>query len=334
MNDIVLQESISQLVRASPDGLHFYWHGGEPLLAGLSFYEKALMVQERTAQQNCKIKNSIQTNGTLLNQEYIDFFKDHDFGIGISLDGPEEIHDKQRFFPSGNGSFSSVMKAVELLKKNDIKVSCLSVITKNSFNRAKDIFDFFYKNELFFFEVSPYFERDELFHSKLDSDLAITPLEFSHFAIELFDIFIDVDDPRVSIRFFANTLSSLLGGRCSLCSMVNQNSCGSIPTINWNGDFYFCDNYEGNDMFYLGNLINSDIGTMIENQTWKKIKEDIKKYQTELSCPNCDIAKVCGGGCPRYWYWMEGRLSLCISHRKIVQHIESKVTQIVNRVIS
>jgi uncharacterized protein len=326
MSDNILQKALSQLVEASPEGICFYWHGGEPLLAGLKFYRRVVEIQHEICPQNYKLRNAIQTNGTLLNQEWVDFFKEYNFGIGISLDGPKEIHDKHRKFFSGEGSFLSIMRAVELLAKNDMKVSCLSVVTKESLGKAKEIFDFFYQNGLFSLDFSPCFNQD---------DSGISPLEYADFMIEIFDIFIDTDDPQINIRFFDNMISSLFGGNATVCSMANQTSCGFFPTIDWNGDVYFCDNYyEDNDSFYLGNLLKDEISFMLKSSLRENIATDIRKSQAELGCLNCKISKICGGGCPRYWVWRKDFLSQCAARRKIVHHITSRITSIIDQVVS
>jgi uncharacterized protein len=294
------------------------------LLAGLKFYRRVVEIQHEICPQNYKLRNAIQTNGTLLNQEWGDFFKEYNFGIGISLDGPKEIHDKHRKFFSGDGSFLSIMRAVELLAKNDMKVSCLSVVTKESLGKAKAIFDFFYQNGLFSLDFSPCFNQD---------DSGISPLEYADFMIEIFDIFMDIDDPRVNIRFFDNMISSFFGGNATVCSMANQTSCGLFLTIDWNGDVYFCDNYyEDNNSFYLGNLLKDEISFMLKSPLYKKILQDIKRFQAELGCLNCEVSKICGGGCPRYWFWREDRFSQCSARRKIVSHEIGRITFIIDKV--
>lgn len=326
MNDVILQKAISQLVQASPQGIHFYWHGGEPLLAGLKFYSKALIFQREICPQNYKVWNSVQTNGTLLSQEWIDFFKEHDFGVGISLDGPEEIHDRHRKFLSGIGTFRSVMDAIELLAKNGMKLSCLAVVSKHSLGKAKQIFNFFYKNGLFSFDLSPCFNKDEC---------GISPFEYAEFMIEIFDIFMDTDDPRVSIRFFDNIISCFLGGAPTVCSMANQAACGLFPTIDWNGDVYFCDNYHADDnSFYLGNVLNNDMNFLLRSLTYKTILQNIKQFQTWLGCLNCEISKMCGGGCPRYWFWREDCFAQCSARRKIVHHVIKRITRIIDEATS
>lgn len=330
MNDELLEKVISQAIEISPERILFYWHGGEPLLAGMQFYDKVVRIEKRY--KNCKIANAIQTNGTLLNKEWANFFKNHNFGIGISLDGPKEIHDSQRIFPSGKGSFNLVMKGIDILKQYDIKFGCLCVITKKSLGKAREIFNFFYKNEMHHLDFLPYLERESL---KGFTGIDITPEEYADFMIDLFNVFIEKDDPKVKIRIFENLIKLILGANSAhLCSMSGSSDCGTMPSIDLNGDVYFCDNYEGNEGWKLGNIYSTPLKILLNNFMYKKINKEIGEIRSQVGCIKCKIAKLCGSGCSRYWFWRKDHKNICKSRKKIILYVKSKVNDIINKTLA
>jgi len=153
MSESVLKRVISQLISHSPDKAEFIWHGGEPLLAGMNFFRTIVELQEEKAQPNQKVLNRVQTNGMLIDEEWLDFFRNNSFRVGISLDGPQAIHDRNRITKSGNGSFSSVKRSIDLFQKHKFDFGVLAVLTKHGVNNVDALYSFMKEIEVYQFDL-------------------------------------------------------------------------------------------------------------------------------------------------------------------------------------
>ena len=198
MSESVLNRVISQLIFHSPDKAEFIWHGGEPLLAGMDFFESIVELQRGYAQPNQKVLNRVQSNGLLIDENWLEFFKENGFKVGLSLDGPQEIHDQNRITLNGGGSFSLVKRAIDLLQKHDINFGVLAVLTKHGVDSAGAFYSFMKEMELYNFEFNDLIDGS--------SEIAITPDEFVSFATHLFDLWMEDNDPSLQIRFLENFL--------------------------------------------------------------------------------------------------------------------------------
>lgn len=307
----------------------FTWHGGEPTMAGIKFYREVVEIQnELELEFGIKTDNNIQTNCTLINNDWIDFLKENKFSLGISLDGPKEIHDTNRFYISGKGSFKKVMHCIELIQKNGIRYGTIAVVTNASIGHAKTIIDFFIKNNIYKFDFAPCAELPGT-----GIKLTIEPENYANFCIEAFDHWLYYDKPDVEIRFFKQAIYGLLDANPGLCSMGGNIHCGIFPTITANGDVFFCDNYEGSEDMFLGNIMETNLTQLlsISNSRHSKIRNKI--VNVKHRCSNCKWFKVCGGGCPRY-----SRLSVnhdfdrknyfCSAYKRIFCHINNKINEL------
>jgi uncharacterized protein len=209
-NQRISIDTVSNIIKKAldyADYVEFVWHGGEPLLMGVHFYKEVVELQKKFKHENQVIMNSIATNGTLISQEWVDFFKANDFHVGVSLDGPPEVHNANRVFRNGQGSFEQVMRGIRLLKENGVKFGVLAVITKETVRLgAKRFLDFFIKNGIFNIGILP--QRPALNIGRTD---ALPRYEFEKFAIELFDYWYSLDDPRIEIRELNAVLDRIFG---------------------------------------------------------------------------------------------------------------------------
>ena len=155
MHSDVLRRTIAGSMTLIPDEIFFSWHGGEPLLAGREFFETVVRLQQLYRRSEQKVENWIQTNGTLLDRDWIDFFHRHEWKLSISLDGPCDIHDSQRSYRDGRGTFEDVMSALRLMRANGMEYSVLVVLTRNSVGRVQEIYDFLVKNDIRHFDFLP-----------------------------------------------------------------------------------------------------------------------------------------------------------------------------------
>lgn len=203
MSDAVLSRVISELLKVGPNRVRFIWHGGEPLLAGLEFYEKVVYFQEKYRGENQQIKNAIQTNGTLLTPEYIQFCKEHDFGVGVSIDGPEWLQNYQRPSASGKGTFQKVMDGINLLTDSRAKFGgILAVVTRNSLPHSKELYEFM-RGNFQSFDFLPCFEIAQ--RTKKPISLSVDHIGFANFMIDIFDMWFEDDDPSIKIRTLNRT---------------------------------------------------------------------------------------------------------------------------------
>jgi uncharacterized protein len=324
-------DTVSQIVKKAldyADYVEFIWHGGEPLLMGIQFYEKVVELQKRYRREGQTIVNTLQTNGTLISQEWVDFFKANDFKVGVSLDGPPEVHNANRIFRNGQGSFEQVMRGIRLLKENGVKFGVLAVITKETVRLgAKRFLDFFIENGIFNIGILP--QRPALNIGRTD---ALPREEFEKFAIELFDYWYSLDDPRIRIREFDAILSRILGARSRVC-IFSGDCVGRFLGITPDGDVYHCDEFMFDERYKLGNVREQTFEEMLNPKNPKLIRIRLEFEGTKKSI-SCKYSKICNYGCPedRYVfskvYNEEGTCGWC----NVIDHIYKGVMKDLGRI--
>jgi len=327
MNRDVLYKSISEIMSLHLKRITFIWHGGEPLLVGKSFYEDAIDFQKKNQKQHQQIVNNIQTNATILNKEWIDFFQKNNFNISISIDGPPEIHNRHRINLSTKGSFAKVMRSVDLLKAENVKFGSLSVVTKDSANNAKEIYNFFKTNDFKYFDFLPCIELRRNTGKIIGA--SITPYKFADFMTQIFDLWIKDDNPNIHIRYFDNILTNFLGGKSTLCKFTGN--CGSFLTINYNGDVYPCDNFIGYSDLKFGNIVVDELKTILESEKYNTFLDRVNAINSD--CTGCEWYHICKGGCPFFSFIFNQDFSdrnyLCEARKRIFKHVEGKIKGII-----
>jgi uncharacterized protein len=323
-NRRVSLDTVSHIIKKAldyADRVEFIWHGGEPLLMGIQFYEKVVELQKRYRREGQTIMNSLQTNGTLISQEWVDFFKANDFKVGVSLDGPPEVHNANRIFRNGQGSFEQVMRGIRLLKENGVEFGVLAVITKETVRLgAKKFLDFFIENGIF--SIGILRQRPALIIGRTD---ALPREEFDKFAIELFDYWYSLDDPRIRIREFDAILSRILSARSGVC-IFNGDCVGKYLGITPVGDVYHCDKFMFDERYKLGNVREQTFEEMLNPMNPKLIRIRLEFEGTKKSI-SCKYSKICNYGCPedRYVfskvYNEEGTCGWC----NVIDHIYKRV---------
>jgi len=323
-NQRISIDTISKIINKALDyanHVEFIWHGGEPLLMGIQFYEKVVELQNRYRREGQIIENTLQTNGTLISQEWVDFFKANDFHVGVSLDGPPEVHNANRIFKSGQGSFEQVMMGIRLLKENGVNFGVLAVITKETVRLgAKRFLDFFIENGIFYIGILP--QRPALNIGRTD---ALPRDEFEKFAIELFDYWYSLDDPRIRIREFDAILDRIFGAESKIC-IFGGDCRGKILAIAPNGDVYPCDEFMFDDRYKLGNVREQTFEEMLNPMNPKLIRIRLEDLETKKSM-NCKYLKICNYGCPKDRYVLskvyneEGTCGWC----NVIDHIYKRV---------
>ena len=324
-------DTLSQVIKKAlnyADYVEFIWHGGEPLLMGIQFYEKVVELQKRYKHEGQTIENSLQTNGTLISQEWVNFFKANDFHVGVSLDGPPEVHSANRIFRNGQGSFEQVMRGIRLLRENGVKFGVLAVITKETVRLgAKRFLDFFIENGIF--SIGILRQRPALNIGRTD---ALPREEFEKFAIELFDYWYSLDDPRIRIRGFDAILNSILGTRSGVC-IFSGDCVGRYLGITPVGDVYHCDEFMFDERYKLGNIREHTFEEILNPMNPKLIRIRLEDLETKKSI-SCKYSKICNYGCPKDRYFLsriyneEGTCGWC----NVIDHIYKRVMKDLGRI--
>lgn len=266
--------------------LTFMFQGGEPLLAGVEFFEKFVKTAEKLKTDGSRIFYSLQTNGTLLDENYCQFFKEHDFLIGVSVDGDKPLHDKNR-----SDSFDSAMHGIELLRKHKVNFNILSVITSQT--DAKKLFDFYMDND--FRDVQPIYCLDPLSGDK--ADYSISAKQLARFKKRLFNLWFNEVSKgnHFYVRDFDNLLSLMTKGVAEQCGASGR--CNAQLVVEADGTCYPCDFY-CLDKFECLNINEADINDILNCEGLKNFFE-YDEPKNSL-CTSCPVKTLCGGGCKRY----------------------------------
>jgi len=345
MSHSVLETYIQQLLATHGDGeVTIAWQGGEPTLMGLDFFKISLEYVEKYRKPGQQILHTIQTNGTRLTEEWAQFFAENKFLVGLSIDGPKELHDAFRVYKSGKGSFETVMKGFEILKKHQVDVNILCCIHSANVDYPLEIYKFF-RDELQvkFIQFIPIVERTDEYKLSLanagwskksggDRPLytqqghfatkrSVKAENYGRFMIAIFDEWIKKDVGNMYVQSFDVALASWMG-MPSLC--VFSPTCGNALALEHNGDLYSCDHYVEPDHL-LGNIANQSMQEMVVSE--KQLKFGQNKYNSLPSyCQQCEVKFACYGGCPkdRFINTPEGEPGLnylCAGYKMFFKHI-------------
>jgi uncharacterized protein len=306
-------------VNEKPPEIVFYWHGGEPLLVGKEYFTSALEIQSQ-AIGPFPFRNSVQTNATLLDDEWIDLLKSGRFSLGVSLDGTPAQHDTARVFHNGAGSYFAVERAIHSLVERHLPFQVLVVI--DPARSARSTLDHL---------VSLGCKKLDFLLPMYNCESAPRGIaeQCAHYLIDLFDYWFLRDDPEIDIRYFRSILQLMLGGRASLCTL--RNDCAGILTIEPNGIIGLCDDLsivEDTSMFRLPADIEAAQFEVLEQWTAKRIG-DLGINVLSFPCRNCDVAEYCQGGCPSKRFSSLGRFNnpsvYCYTFRSVVSHIVERL---------
>lgn len=292
------------------------WHGGEPLLAGIAFYQKALEIETRYAAGR-KVLNTIQTNGTLINHDWCRFFADNGFLVGVSVDGPEDLHNSFRTYRQGGGSFTEAMRAIELLKNAGAEYNTLSVVHSGSEDSGAEIYRFL---------------RDEAGSRYMQfipvEGFPLSAKGYGAFLCDVFDIWAHGDIGKVFVQSFDATLARWCGYTPGLCTMGER--CGDNLTVECNGDVYSCDHFTSPG-HKLGNLTEASLSSMYESAL--RIRFNLAKtLNLPSECRECRWLHICNGGCPKQRN-VYGMNYLCEGLKDYFQHVAPAMEKMKKRIM-
>jgi uncharacterized protein len=342
MSDEVLEEYVRQYIHSQPSPeINFAWQGGEPTLLGVEFFRKAVALQKKFADGKI-IFNAIQTNGTLLDDEWCEFLATNKFLVGLSIDGPAELHDKYRVDKRQQPTFSTVMRGLELLKKQGVEFNTLTVVNRANSQQPLEVYRFLKRIGSQFIQFIPLVERAAPMEMKAAGyDFAAPPLpgengnasvvtpwsveaeQYGKFLCTIFDEWVRNDVGKTFVQLFDVALGNWMGLGSSLCVFAEK--CGAALAIEHNGDLYSCDHYVY-PRHKLGNVMNQSLGAMVNSPQQLKFGND-KFDSLPKFCRECEVRFACNGECPKHRFIRtpdgeDGLNYLCAAYKKFFNHID------------
>lgn len=313
----------------------FSWQGGEPTLRGLGFFRRAVEFQQKYRKPGMQVRNAFQTNGVLLDDDWCAFFKANDFLVGISIDGPRELHDRYRKDKGGKPTFERVMRGLELLKKHGVEFNVLTAVHAANAPHPLRVYRFL-RDEVGaqFMQFIPIVERDNetgFQKGEAVTDRSVTGEQYGQFLIGMFDEWVRHDVGRVFVQIFDVALTAWSGHRPGLC--VFEETCGLGLAMEHNGDLYSCDHFV-EPRHKLGNIISTDMIDMVNSDQQRKFglnkRDTLPRY-----CRECEVRFVCNGGCPknRILHTPDGEPGLnylCPGYKAFFTHIDEPMRFMAN----
>lgn len=276
----------------------FAFQGGEPTLAGLKFFEKLVEFQQRYGRNGQSVSNAMQTNGILLDADWCRLFREYNFLIGISIDGPEEVNDLYRFNKAGHGTWKKVMQGIETMQKEKVEFNVLCVLSQSNVHKPRETYKFFRSIGVQYMQFIPLAE----FHPDgTPMPFTITPEEYGRFMCEIFDLWWP-ERRKTRVRFFDNLAEALAGQKPGSCTM--HETCDSYVVVEYNGDVYPCDFFVEKE-WKLGNITLDSFPEIARRQ--KRYSFAVKKTLAHPECQVCQYQAICHGGCPKTRHGVQRR---------------------------
>jgi len=341
MSDEVLSSFIANYISNQPTPVvEFVWQGGEPTLLGIDFFKRVVELQKPYTGRKT-ITNALQTNGTLLNDEFCSFLKEQNFMVGISLDGPQDIHDRYRVDRAGKGTFDRVVRGLRLLQKHGVEYNVLASVARETARRPLDVYNFLKDEGVEFIQFAPIVERlpDEksrkhglrlagpaaLYREEPQAEVTpwtVIPEDYGDFLIAVYEEWVRNDVGRVFIMNFEWALNAWIGNPSPVC--VHAAQCGGSLVLEHNGEVYACDHFVY-PQFRLGNVITHALPVLAE-QSRNSGFGVAKETALPLRCRECDVLTACRGGCPKHRFSLTvndepGLHYLCAGYGKFFRHI-------------
>ncbi len=334
MSDKMLEQFTREYIEAQTmNQMLFTWHGGEPLLRSIDFYRKALSLQQKYAGGRC-IDNVIQTNGTLLTDEWCEFFAQNHWLVGISIDGPQPYHDHYRLTAAGKPSWQKVMQGIKLLKKHGVEWNAMAVVNAYNVNHPLEFYRFFKENGCQFLQFTPIVERltrhedGRTLASLADkneiplSEASVTPEQWGYFLCAIFDEWVRKDVGKIFVEIFDCTLANWMGISPGICAYSKE--CGHAGVMEHNGDVYSCDHFVFPE-YKLGNIRDHSLIDMLYGEQQQEFSR-LKHSSLPRQCKECDMEFACHGECPKNRFMKDkygdsGLNYLCPGYYHYYQHV-------------
>jgi uncharacterized protein len=349
MSDDMLESYVRQYVEAQPDTIDeitFAWQGGEPTLMGVEFFQRAVELEKKHVPAEKRIQNTIQTNGVLIDERWCEFFRENNFLVGLSIDGPAELHDRYRRDKQGRPTFQAVLRGLKLLEKHGVEYNLLVVVNRHNGDHGRRVYTYLRDSGARFLQFIPIVERrgvgahaeDDSPDAELSADdkplvssRSVRSEQFGDFLIEVFDEWIHRDVGRVYVQIVEEAVRAWLGLEPALCLYRRQ--CGRAVVLEHNGDLYSCDHFVEPE-FKLGNIHVRPLVELANADQQVRFGE-AKESTLPPYCLQCEVRFACNGGCPknRFIHTPDGEPGLnylCAGYRKFFGHIDPYMKMIVD----
>lgn len=329
MSNDILERYVRQHIEASTEPeIFFSWHGGEPTLAGLDFYMKAVEYQKKYKPSGSTIMNGIQTNATKITEEWASFFSREGFYVGLSLDGPEEYHNLNRTRADGKGTYEEVMRGLDVIRKHNVPHEFLCVVSNDNVHAPLEIYRFFRGLGAAYITFLPMVEKSEGSDGKA-SERSVRPLDFGKFLSAIFDEWIENDIGSLKVQLFEEALRTAFSQDHTLC--IFKPVCGGVPVVEMNGDFYSCDHYVTPEHM-IGNINDSPLAALLDHPRQKAFGQS-KRDTLPRYCLECEVLDMCNGECPKNRFIMTptgepGLNYLCEGYRYFFNHCRPFVNEV------
>jgi uncharacterized protein len=332
MPESLLEDYIVQHIEAAPGpAVDFSWHGGEPTILGIPFFQKAVELQRKHKPAGWRVRNGIQTNGILLNEEWCRFLQSEGFRAGLSLDGPAELHDPYRVTRGGMPTYTQTMRAYELLRKMQVHTDILCVVHNLNVCAPLAVYRFFRSIGCQYLGFLPAVEQSVVTATGV-SPYTPSAEEYGAFLCKIFDEWIARDAGRIVVQTFEEATRPLLGLEHSLC--VFRETCGQIPVLEHNGDFFPCDHFVDSE-HRLGNIQEMPLSQLLESEAQRNFGA-AKRDSLPLFCLECEVLALCNGGCPKYRFIQTpdgepGLNYLCTGLKRFFLHSRAPLADLIAR---
>jgi len=300
MSDEVMESYVRQVIEAhSVPEVHIAWQGGEPTLMGLDFYRRAVEFEKKHAKPGQRVANSFQTNGLLIDEEWCGFLRDNNFLVGLSLDGPRELHDAYRRDKAGKPVFDRVVRAARLMQKNGVEFNILCTVNAANSVRPLDVYRFF-RDELGarYLQLIPIVELQDgsgEHNGRRPTERSVGSAQYGRFLIEVFDEWVRRDVGSMFVTFFDSVLGSYVWGESTVC--VLRRECGDALALEYNGDLYSCDHFV-EPRHLLGNIMRTPLAELVASEKQRAFGR-AKADTLPRVCRECRFLFTCGGECPK-----------------------------------
>ena len=307
MDDATLERFIRQHIEAQPgDDVQFAWQGGEPTLCGLDFFRRVAALQQQYGNGK-RISNAFQTNGVLLNEAWCQFFHDNGWLVGISIDGPADLHDAYRVSRSGNPTHHKVLRAIGMLRACRVEFNLLVVVNRHNSEHPRRVYRYLRELGTAHLQFIPLLELDE---NRQPDELSVPAAAWGHFLREVFDVWVREDIGRIYVQLFDSMLGVWSGYAAQMCSL--SETCGHAFALEANGDLYQCDHYVY-PAFRLGNIHSATLSEL--NRSAQAVAFGKSKHTSLVpECRTCQALRLCHGDCPKHRD-ASGKSALCEGYR-------------------
>jgi len=327
MSDEVLREMMTQYFALPVQPAIYCWQGGEPLVAGHEFFERVFKYESELGGRGRIVSNALQTNGVLMDDEFAAMLANYKVLVGLSIDGPPDLHNKYRVGYDGEGTHADAVKAAEIMRRHGVEFNALAVITPGTAPRTREIYEWFVDNGFQHMQFIPNVEHEH--DTGKIQPYTVVAKQYGKFLCEIFDLWYGDGNPTACVRLFENVMEGLLGRKPGSCAM--SATCADYIVVEYNGDIYPCDFLVNSD-WLLGNIMETPLTEILQTKRWRDFLE--LKPDLPRPCRKCKYLSICQGGCP-YDRWMAGSFlrppHLCEAYKTFYDHDVPRLKKLIKK---